>query len=165
MMAMLTLQRRHSSKCPDRAKGPNFLKCRGHCAIRICGMQNGKRVRTSLKTRDLRRAAKRLAEMLDDETLGRSRKTITDAIVAFHAQHVEHAVETQRKYKRVLSYLAKYSEGAQLRYVDQITVETMDGYALWRNKLNWTWIKEIEILRQFFTFCIDRVETPACAAS
>src|SRR5260370_23417756 len=32
----------------------------------------------------------------------------------------------------------------------------MDAYALWRNKTNWTWIKEIEILRQFFAFCIDR---------
>jgi len=35
-------------------------------------------------------------------------------------------------------------------------VARIDGYALWRNKTNWTWIKEIEILRQFFTFCIDR---------
>jgi site-specific recombinase XerD len=124
--------------------------------MRICGMQNGKRVRTSLKTRDLQRAARRLAEMLDDEALGRSRKTLADAIEAFRAQHAEHAAETQRKYKRVLSFLADYCGSAQLRNVDQITVETMDGYALWRNKVNWTWIKEIEILRQFFAFCIDR---------
>jgi site-specific recombinase XerD len=52
--------------------------------------------------------------------------------------------------------LAEHCEGAKIRYVDQITVETMDAYALWRNKENWTWIKEIEILRQFFAFCIDR---------
>jgi hypothetical protein len=57
MNPMLTLQRRHSSKCRDRKKGPNFLKCRGHCSIRICGTQNGQRVRMSLKTRDLQRAA------------------------------------------------------------------------------------------------------------
>ena len=43
-----------------------------------------------------------------------------------------------------------------MRYVDQIGVETLDGYALWRNKQNWTWIKEIEILRQFFEFCRER---------
>lgn len=156
MNPMLTLQRRHSRKCPDRTKGPNFLRCRGHCSIRICGMQNGKRVRTSLKTRDLQRAARRLAEMLEDDALGRSRKALTDAIEAFHAQHAERAAETKRKYKRVLSFLARYCEGAHLRCVDQITVETMDGYAVWRNKDNWTWIKEIEILRQFFAFCIDR---------
>ena len=156
MNPMLTLQRRHSRKCPDRKKGPNYLKCRGHCSMRICGMQNGKRVRTSLKTRDFQRAARRLAEMLDDEAVGRSRKTLADAVEAFHAQHAEHAAETQRKYKRVLSFLAEYCASAQLRNVDQITVETMDGYALWRNKINWTWIKEIEILRQFFAFCVDR---------
>jgi site-specific recombinase XerD len=118
-------------------------------------MQNGKRVRTSLKTRDIRRAARRLAEM-DEEAVGRPRKTLGDAINAFHAQHAEHAQETKRKYKRVLAYLAEYCGSQQLRYVDQIIVEGMDGYALWRSKTNWTWIKEIEILRQFFAFCIDR---------
>jgi site-specific recombinase XerD len=156
MMAMLTLQRRHCSKCPDKHKGPNFLKCRGHCSIRICGMQDGVRVRQSLKTRDLQRAARRLAEMVEDEALGRSRKALSDAVEAFHSQHTGHAAETQRKYKRVLSFLATYCESAQLHYVHQISVETMDGYALWRNKANWTWIKEIEILRQFFAFCAER---------
>ena len=34
--------------------------------------------------------------------------------------------------------------------------DVLDGYAIWRNKENWTWIKEVEILRQFFAFCIDR---------
>ena len=155
MISMLTLQRRHSEKCPDKKKGPDYLKCRGHCAIRICGMQDGKRVRTSLKTRDIRRAARRLAEM-DEEALGRPRKTLDDAIDAFHAQHAEHADETKRKYRRVLAYLEEYCGRQQLRYVDQIAVESMDGYALWRNKTNWTWIKEIEILRQFFAFSIDR---------
>jgi site-specific recombinase XerD len=118
-------------------------------------MQNGKRVRASLKTRDIRRAARRLAEM-DEEAIGRPRKTLNDAIDAFHAQHAEHADETKRKYRRVLAYLEEYCGRQQLRYVDQIAVESMDGYALWRNKTNWTWIKEIEILRQFFAFSIDR---------
>jgi site-specific recombinase XerD len=93
---------------------------------------------------------------MDEEALGRSRKTLGAAINAFHAQHAEHAQETKRKYKRVLAYLADYCGSQQLRYVDQITVEGMDGYALWRSKTNWTWIKEIEILRQFFAFAVDR---------
>src|SRR5215510_4984226 len=129
MTAMLTLQRRHSTKCPDKNKGPNYLKCRGRCPIRICGMSNGKRIRTSLKTRDLQRAARRLAEM-EEEALGRLRKPLDDAIASFKAQHAEHASETQRKYKCVLTYLADYCARQQLRYVDQVTVETMDGYAL-----------------------------------
>jgi site-specific recombinase XerD len=32
----------------------------------------------------------------------------------------------------------------------------MDRYSQFRNKTNWTWIKEIELLRQFFEFCRDR---------
>jgi integrase len=154
---MLTIQRRHTQKCPDRnhKDGPNFLKCRGHCPLRICGTVNGRRVRESLKTRDLQRAARRLAER-EEESYGRPRKLLSEAVEAFHAQHAEQASETIRKYKRVLGYLSEYCTDRSLGRVDQINVEAMDGYRLWRNKTNWTWIKEIEILRQFFSFCIDR---------
>src|SRR5262245_22075595 len=107
MKAMLTLQRRHSQKCPDKKKGPNYLKCRGHCPIRICGMANGKRVRKSLKTRDLERAARRLAD-LNQEALGQPRKPLVDAIEAFHAQHASHSTESTRKYKRVLNRLREF---------------------------------------------------------
>jgi len=93
---------------------------------------------------------------MEQEALGPPRKMLSEAIEAFHAQHTENASETQRKYKRVLSYLSDYCAREPLRYVDQINVESLDGYALWRNKTNWTWIKEIEILRQFFEFCRDR---------
>jgi site-specific recombinase XerD len=118
-------------------------------------MLNSKRVRRSLKTRDLQRAVRRLSEM-EEEALGRPRKLVTEAVDAFQAQHAEHAPETRRKYKRVLACLTHYCTPESLRFVDQITVENLDGYALWRNKTNWTWIKEIEILRQFFEFCRDR---------
>jgi integrase len=116
---------------------------------------NGRRVRESLKTRDLQRAARRLAER-EEESYGRPRKLLSEAVEAFHAQHAEQASETIRKYKRVLGYLSEYCTDRSLGRVDQINVEAMDGYRLWRNKTNWTWIKEIEILRQFFSFCIDR---------
>lgn len=93
---------------------------------------------------------------MEDGVLGRPRKALSDAVEAFHAQHAENAVETKRKYKRVLTYLTDYCSRESGRYVDQVTVELMDGYAVWRNKTNWTWIKELEILRQFFAFCIER---------
>jgi len=137
-------------------------------------MVNGHRVRRSLKARDLQRAARRLSEM-EEEALGRPRKLLADAVDAFQAQHAEHAPETRRKYKRVLACLTQYCTQESLRFVDQITVENLDGYALWRNKTNWTWIKEIEILRQFFGFCMERewtrknpakaLKTPATATS
>ena len=155
---MLTIQRRHTRKCPDRhhQDAPNFLKCRGHCPLRICGTWNGKRVRKSLKTRDLGRAARRMAEMEQQEAIGLPRKALSEAIGVFHAQHAEQASETQRKYRRVLGFLTEHCTKKSLGSVDQINVETMDSYRLWRNKTGWTWIKEIEVLRQFFTFCMDR---------
>jgi hypothetical protein len=83
---MLTLQRRHTPKCPDRnhEDGPNFLGCRGHCPLKISGMLNGRRVRTSLRTRDIRRATKRMAEMEEEDGLSQLRKALSDAIEAFH---------------------------------------------------------------------------------
>jgi site-specific recombinase XerD len=93
---------------------------------------------------------------IEEEALGRPRKTLSDAIDAFHTQHAKRASETRRKHRRVLGYLSEYCTRESIRFVDQITVETMDGYAIWRDKINWTWIKEIEILRQFFAFCIER---------
>jgi hypothetical protein len=74
-----------------------------------------------------------MAEM-EEEALGRPRKTLSDAIDAFHIQHDKRAPKTQRKYRRVLGYLNEYCTRESIRFVDQITVETMDGYAIWRNK-------------------------------
>ena len=155
MTAMLTLQRRHSKKCRDRNKGPNYLKCRGHCPLRVCGTSEGRRVRISLKTRDLHRAARRLTE-IEDRASGRPRKSTTEAIEAFHAQHHGDQSETKRKYKRILGLFGAFCTQAEIHYVDRVRVEDMDRYALWRNKENWTWVKEVELLRQFFEFCRDR---------
>ena len=121
MRAMLTLQRRHSRKCPDKDKGPNYLKCRRHCSLRICGMLNGRRIRKSLKTHDVRRAARRLTEM-EDETFAKPRKPLAEAIEAFHAQHAGNADETKRKYRRVLTYLSEHCGRESLRYADQVGV-------------------------------------------
>jgi site-specific recombinase XerD len=93
---------------------------------------------------------------MEEEALSRPRKLLSEAIDGFHSQHAEQAAETKRKYRRLLGYLSEYCTQVSLRYVDQIGVEAMDGYSVWRNKTNWTWIKEIEVLRQFFAFCIDR---------
>jgi site-specific recombinase XerD len=155
MSAMLTLQRRHSKKCQDRNKGLNFLRCRGHCPLRVCGTSDGRRVRISLKTRDLQRAARRLTE-IEDRASGRPRKSTTEAIESFHAQHHADQSETKRKYKRILGFFGDFCTQQEIHYVDRVRVEDMDRYALWRNKENWTWVKEVELLRQFFEFCRDR---------
>jgi site-specific recombinase XerD len=142
-------------KCPDRNKGPAHLKCRGRCALRACGMVDGRRVRFTLKTRDLDRARRRLLE-IEDHQSGKPRKPVKLAVDAFHAQRGSTADETRRKYKRILGYLNVFCQDARITYVDKVNVEEMDRYAIWRQKVGWAWVKEREILVQFFEFCRDR---------
>jgi site-specific recombinase XerD len=123
--------------------------------LRVCGIAEGRRVRISLKTRDLQRAARRLTE-IEDRASGKPRKTIIEAVEAFHAQHHGDQSETKRKYKRILGFLSDFCAQKETHYVDRVQIEDMDQYALWRNKENWTWVKEVELLRQFFEFCRDR---------
>jgi len=93
---------------------------------------------------------------MEDRASGRLRRSVTDAVDAFHAQHAGNAPETRRKYQHLLGCFASFCESASLHYVDQIGVEAMDRYALARSRTGWAWIKEIELLRQFFEFCRDR---------
>ena len=51
---MLSLWRRHESKCPHKRKGRSFIKCQ--CPIWCDGELFDKRVRQSLDTRDWARA-------------------------------------------------------------------------------------------------------------
>jgi len=155
MTTMLTLQRRHSQKCPNGSKSPHSKQTKCRCPLWACGMVDQRRVRLSLKTRDLQRAARRLTE-IEDRVSGKPRKTIVDAAWAFEAQHEGKAPETKRKYKRILGLLLDFCAGASIHYLDQVNVETMDRYTIRRAKSGWAWIKEVELLRQFFEFCRDR---------
>lgn len=153
----LILQRRHSPKYPDQGKGPNFLKCRGKCKLRAVGYDDsGQRVRRSLETRDLARAARTLAAIQYKQKVPSPRKSVIDAIAAFEQHKSDRAPETIRKYKRVLRVLRTYCDRRGLFLLPQLTVETLDEYVLERRRLNVTWLKEIEILRQFFNFCVKR---------
>jgi hypothetical protein len=103
MTSMLILQRRHTSKCPNHNKPPDRKETKCRCRLWACGMVDQRRVRHSLKTRDLQRAARRLVD-LEDRVSGKPRKTITDSVNAFQLQHEGKASETKRKYKRLLGF-------------------------------------------------------------
>jgi site-specific recombinase XerD len=160
----LTIQRRHSPTCPDKAKGPNFLKCRGKCILRAIGYDDdGNRVRESLKTRDLARAAKRMAEFETKRGAGPA-KPLAEAVAAFAQRNAAHAPETKRKYERILRFLCDFCSRRQIASVGAVTIEHLDAYAAERGKSNQTWLKEIEVMRQFFAFCMKRrwcTENPA----
>ena len=129
MTPMLTLHRRHSQKCPNHNKAPDRKEARCRCPLWASGMVDQRRVRISLKTRDLQRAARRLTE-LEDRISGKPRKTVADAIGAFQAQHEGKALETKRKYKRLLRFLSDFCVNGSITYLEQVNVETMDLYTL-----------------------------------
>ena len=119
-------------------------------------MQDGKRVRESLETRDLERAVGKFAQRQNSAS-DRPRRKLSDAIGAFEQQHSDAASETVPEVPegppvpgRVLR------RGRRRPDADQVSLELLDSYALKRRKANWTWLKEIEILRQFFAFCQKR---------
>jgi len=114
---------------------------------------DGKRIRKSLKTRDLQRAARRLAQLEVDDG---ERATVDKATDAFLSAHADRAAETLRKYGRILGYLTNFCGDRSVTQVERITTEMLEAYAAWRNKRGWTWAKEIELLRQFFGFCAER---------
>lgn len=83
-------------------------------------------------------------------------KPITDALAAFenHIQPLE--ISTQRKYKNVLAKLRDYCAGAGLADLMELTVEHLDAYRAGRGLSPTTSMKELQTLRQFFGFCLER---------
>jgi integrase/recombinase XerD len=103
----------------------------------------------------MKRAAERLARLQQGNEL-RDRKSVREAVEAFIAQHADTSTETQRKYGRILRYLREYLDGAGITAIEKVTLASLDNYVAARRKPNWTWRKELEILRQFFGFCEKR---------
>jgi site-specific recombinase XerD len=149
---MLNLYRRHLKTCPHRAKGAAYTKC--SCPIWCDGDLNGKRYRHSLGTRNWGRAGLRLAKL--EAPGARQPKPIPEAIEAFHVSVGDLALATRTKYKRVLRYLEAVAAARGLRSMDELGVEDVDAYRASRTISGVTWLKELEIIRQFFQFCMVR---------
>jgi integrase len=83
-------------------------------------------------------------------------KPVTEAITAFenHIQPLEDS--TRRKYGNVLAKLAEYSKGAGLHDIVELTVERLDAYRAGRTLSPTTSMKELQTLRQFLAFCLER---------
>jgi site-specific recombinase XerD len=153
----LILQRRHNATCPDKNKGPNFLKCRGRCRFWAYGCEAGDRRRISLKTSDRARADRRLAELnKKDQPVAPAKKTVAEAREAFLAYKADKTPETLRKYARVVNTLQTYCDKNKLKYVASLTLEALDPYIQEHRRARIVWHKHVEILRTFFRFCVSR---------
>jgi site-specific recombinase XerD len=153
MPSVLTIYRRHTSKCPHKAKGRRYIKC--ECPIWIQGTADREPVRASLDTRSWAAAQAKLAVF--EHEGGPTPKLIADACAAF-LQQAEVKDSTARKNKRRLRLLCEYSDRHKLPCVADWNLEALDGYRGWRREsleaLAWT--KELQFLRQFFRWCQAR---------
>lgn len=149
---MLNPYRRHSKDCPHKAKGRDWIKC--NCPIHVDGMLGGVRYRDSLKTRDWARAQRRIAQLLEGGQ--KPSKRIAEAVMAFLSYMEGRASGTIRNNRRVLALFQTHIELAGARTVEQIDVSMIDGYRANRSIAASTWVKELEILRHFFAFAVER---------
>ncbi len=156
---MLTIWRRHTGSCPHRRKGRNVLKC--NCPLWADGYVNGKRVlRQSLGTRDIARARKK-AVALEAPDAG-VYKPVDDAIRAFFA-HCESdglKASTQIKYRNALKQLGNFCRMRGIEEVRELTMDNVDVFRATRALKPVTAAKELQLLRQFCGFCMDRRWVP-----
>ena len=152
MPAMLGLWRRHTPKCPHRKKGRRHIKCK--CPIWVDGELHGKRFRRSTGVRDWQRALKKVAawESPDLPTV----KSISKAVEAFLAHCRDLASSTRRKYTNVMRKLEAFCEGESISTMAELSVEVLDRYRAARDIGRITAVKELQTLRQFFAFCVQR---------
>jgi integrase len=159
-------KRRHKSNCPDRDKGPDYLKCRTGCTLfmdlRAIGLG-----RPSLKTGNLERAHKRIADKIAEIQSGglKPKKTVPEAIKLFLASFQsgdELTVKgsTLKRYTRRLNALREFCKATEIRTIEDITLEVLDAYKDARQLSPLTWAKEIEFMRQFLEFCVEREWAP-----
>jgi site-specific recombinase XerD len=184
---MLNLYRRHVPGCKKKKTSPERAKC--SCPIWCDGQIDGERCRKSLKTSDWRRAV-RLAERLERPNAERSdlipcaqpgcnvrvetgrcekhRKGIAEAIEAFHSARPDLGHGTKRNYKRTLRFLELHLGTLKIQTVDETTPAAIDSFRATRGVSALTWTKELQNLRGFFRFSMDRKwtsENPAASVS
>lgn len=152
---MLTIWRRHADTCPHWDKGRDFLKC--DCPLWADGYVAGKRtLRQSLKTRDMARARKKAVALeADDE---RIRKPVSEAVKAFleHCKSEGLTDATVKKYSNPLKKLETFCKGEEIDFLQELKAEKLDQFRSGRELAPITAGKELEILRVFWGFCMDR---------
>jgi integrase len=168
---MLTLWRRHELKCPHRRKGRAATKCA--CPIWCDGEVDGKRVRKSMKTRDWARALRNLgriedpmfglrpcaqpgcAEMVERGRCPQHTREIGAAVASYHDAHQDVGEETKRYRERGLRALEDFLSGRGAKTVDAVSLDDLNAFRASRKISPRTWVRDLEVLRHFFRFCLD----------
>jgi site-specific recombinase XerD len=151
----ISIWRRHTNDCQHKDKGRAYIKC--NCPVWADGYIEGKRVyRQSLKTRDMARARKKAADLENGDD--RIIKPVDDAVKAFldHCTSANLTDATIVKYRNPLTRLKHFCEAKSIDSLDELTTERLDAFRAGRKLKQITASKELEILRVFLGFCVDR---------
>ena len=150
---MLKPIRRHTPKCPHRSKGNDYLKC--SCPLWAYGTIEGQRIRESLKTRDLQRGHRKIADMITGDRKKPS-VALTEAANQYLSNHADLRIESLRKYRRNLDLFLRFSKDRGVVKLDDVTPELIDAFRDSREIELITWSKELQFLRGFFGHCNAR---------
>jgi integrase/recombinase XerC len=101
------------------------------------------------------RARKRAAELENPEIQPR---TLKDAIAAFDARCISDGLKpsSMRRYRNIFAKFQEFCGGRDAIDLSDITVEALDAYRAGRGLSLIASAKELELLRQFFKFCLVR---------
>ncbi|WP_321473012.1 tyrosine-type recombinase/integrase [uncultured Paludibaculum sp.] len=158
---MLTLFRRHTPKCPHKAKGRTFIKCKCPVSWDITG--DFGRERKSAGTRDWERARKKAQKReteLENGASDSSAKPIADAVKLFLASLAGRAFETLRNNRRTLEGYQTHLRGLGIYTVREIKAEHVELFLNARPVEASTKAKELGILRHFGAYCVNHEWSP-----
>lgn len=160
---MLNLYRRHLSTCDHKAKGQGFSLC--ECPLWVYGDAGGAKVRVSLHTNNLDHARVQM-DLLESRPVSVKGITLAAAAADYlnDCRARKLAKGTVDSYTRTLGHLMKFYQGPVKALTVAKLAEFRDSRKVFNRKgevigavSSRTQRKEIEQLRGFFDFCMERV--------
>jgi integrase/recombinase XerD len=154
---MLTIYRRHSSKCAHRSEGRKYRRC--HCPIWVDGFVGGQEVRESLDLRNWEEAQDKVREWEAQRSKPKEPNEHRLTIEGVCAKYLEDAQSRQLgpaalyKYGHLTRQLKAFATDRGLRYMEEIDLDLLRDFRnTWPNR-NVSAKKKLEQLRNFFRFC------------
>ena len=154
---MLSLHRNHLKSCPDRAKGWNYTLC--GCPLWCDGTLNGARFKRSLQTADLARAQRRIERLERGEDADLVATAPAHTVATAVKDYIADAKRRKLQASTVRSYEATFKpllEKFDKLALPDLTIDRLRTYYQARKIKPRTERKEVEHLRAFGAFCIDR---------
>jgi integrase/recombinase XerD len=153
---MLNLYRRHLHKCPHRAKGRDYMKCK--CPVWCSGELAGKTVRRSLGLRDWSRAVKRMDQWEAKPTQLTAPSAVAGSIDSYLADCRARNLRpgSVRSYSQTLARLLDFCARADIQHMDRIDLDVITEFRASRPIKPSTSGKELRGLRAFCAFAVKR---------